>query len=271
MCRPPRARRLGSSSSPPSSTLPTCGRASCRATSSSRGSPTAPCRLALVCAPAGWGKTVLLAQWRAAQAEPTAVRVGLARCRRRRSGAVLELRRRGAADGRAGVRRGGAGRAAERRPGADRGRAAAADQRARGLLEAGRARARRLPPAPATSWCTRRSRSCSATCRGRCSSRSPPAATRRSRSPACAPPASSSRSARSELQFAGAEAERCSTARSRSGSNAGDVELLQQRTEGWPAGLQLAGALAARPQRPRARSSARSRATTARSATTCTR
>ncbi len=30
----------------------------------------ARCKLALVCAPAGWGKTVLLAQWRASEAEP---------------------------------------------------------------------------------------------------------------------------------------------------------------------------------------------------------
>ena len=230
------------------------------------------CRLVLVCAPAGWGKSVLLAQWRARRARAPAVRVGLARPVRRRPRALLELRHRGAADGRARVRRRACSpRCPNAGPGADRGRAAAADQRARGAARAGRARARRLPPAARRARARVGRLPAAARAARRCSSRSPPASTRRCRSRACARPASWSSSARTSCSSPAPRPTRCSTARSRS-----DLEPRGRRAAaGAHRGLArrpaARRAVAARPQRPRARSSARSPATTARSATTCTR
>ena len=98
--------------------------------------------------------------------------------------------------------------------------------------------------APAPS----RSPTCCATRRGRCSSRSPRAPIRRSRSPACARRASSWSVRAGELQFTGAETDALLNGSLALGLESADVELLQERTEGWPAGPAARRALAARPQ-----------------------
>ena len=102
-------------------------------------------RLNLVSAPAGWGKTTLLAEWLTVE-EQIAVRVALARRGRQRPCTVLVIRLRSAAHRRrrrpAGLRGGGV----RPRDVGRGGRAAAPCQRARWGHAGARAGARRLPP-----------------------------------------------------------------------------------------------------------------------------
>ena len=209
-------------------------------------------------------------QWRRGAQAP-AVRVGLARRRRRRPGPVLELRR-SPRCGRSCPGFGGAVLAAlpNAGPGAGRGRAAAADQRAGGAARAGRARARRLPRAQdelvhaSVAFLLRHRR-------GRCRSRSP----RRADPPL---PLARLRAAgelveirAEELRFDDAEAEALLNGSLALGLEATDVRAAAGADRGLARRAAARRAVAARAAATAPRSSARSPATTARSATTCTR
>ena len=90
-----------------------------------------------------------------------------------------------------------------------------------------------------------------ATCRGRCGSRSPAAPTLRCRSRVCGPPASSWRSARRSCSSPTPRPTQLLNGTLELDLEAADVQRLQERTEGWPAGLQLAALSLRGPQRPR--------------------
>ena len=98
--------------------------------------------LTLVDAPVGFGKTMLAQSW---CAQPVGRgRVGVARCRRRRSGALLDVSRDCRRPRQAGPRADGTAQAAHARR-LDHGRRRRARERARRLRGAGRHRARRSP------------------------------------------------------------------------------------------------------------------------------
>ena len=200
-----------------------------------------------------------------------AVRVGLARRRRRRARALLELRRRGAADGRARVRRRGAGALPNAGPAlvevvlprlinelAELPEPVVLVLDDYHLLQRrARARVGRLPAAAPAAHAAARARE----------PRRPAAAARA--------PARRRRAGRGPRRRAAVRRRRgrrrCSTGRSRSASTPATSSCCRSAPRAGPPGLQLAALSLRGRSGPRARSSARSRATTGRSATTCTR
>ena len=188
-------------------------------------------------------------EWLAA-AGPAARGLGVARRARQRAATLLDLRRSPPCDGRGPASAPARSRCCSRR--SRRSRPCSPSlvndlQRAAGRGHAG---ARRLPPRRRARDPRRRWRSCSTTCRPSCTWCSPPGPTRRCRWRGCGPAASWSRSAPPTCASPRDEAAAYLDGPMGLALTAADVAALDERTEGWVAALQLAGAVPAGPRRP---------------------
>ena len=202
-------------------------------------------KLMLVSAPAGFGKTTLLAEWLAARSDDASTddrQVGMvvARPTRQRPRGVLAVFRRRATDGRTRRRRECARASPTDAASADRSRAHRAAQRPRRAAERHHSRARRLSRHRQAKTCRPRWSSCSTTCPSNLhlviGSRADPAlplARLRARGELVEIRAA-------ELRFTLDEAAAYLTESMGLRLTAPDVATLEGRTEGWIAALQLA-------------------------------